>query len=324
LSMNSDSLQRADIRQAEAMLLYYDYSSNHKATDSIIDGILNMEGTRLIIRQMNFARHVEPYQYETILKSLPSGRIPVIEPADTTMRGKLGVFGLEKDVWRNLNWGMKNITTLKERVNSCKEIDLQSAIKEARNFLPARVELDPKLFVVIGGRAGFSAFSGDLIYYDVQVMSMIDERDNRTTNEAELQDFLTHEIHHLGLNKILRQTESALSLNPDEERIWNVLSNLILEGSASYLINGKRDIQILKKDPGFTSYFFEPNRLISRVDSILQVISSGNSPSDNEFSRLTSTMLGHAYHATGAQIVSVIDSAFGIDKVMEMLNDPRL
>ena len=224
-----------------------------------------------------------------------------------------------------MHWAIEHTDILEERLTSLKGIDLyKDAYNLASKNLPQSADLSPSLFVVMGGRAGFAALEGNNIYYDLLVMTVTRAMNQRSfITNPELIEFFAHEMHHIGLTQIIRSKRQTLSLDENKSKVFRFITSLVEEGSASYLINGHRDLELMKKDPGFTNYLEKTDELLNTCESILSTVLEGKIISDNDYDKLTSPMLGNGYHSAGAAILGVIDRVQGFDTIMEILSDPR-
>jgi hypothetical protein len=177
---------------------------------------------------------------------------------------------------------------------------------------------------VAGGRAGAAALDGGNIYFDVLAMSY---RSARGTAEPyagpeTVSRFFAHEAHHLGLGSILEELARELDFDPPEERAFELLRGLVMEGSATYLINADRSLERMRADPQFTEPLGRGLELLGVVESVLgDILDRGLA--GEELDRALAPMLGAGWHTAGALLLEPIDRAYGLPTVMAVLEDPR-
>ncbi len=316
--------KRMNFIQADLMLDLLQNISEGKNCDKLIDSIMNAEGTELIIRQMNIVRKVSQVQYKQILTSLKNNQAPDIKPMDSSERAKRGVAGLINNVRPALRWALENINILRERVYALKSLPVYEKSKDlALKFLPEKVEISPAFFAVIGGRAGAAALDRDRVYFDVLVMSFSAFRGRRAyLRDSEIIEFFAHEIHHKGYGRISKNRRETLILEKNEDRVYQILSSLISEGSATYLINEHRDINKLKIKRGYKNYLKNPDLLLEKCEDLIEKVLAGRFPDLDSFDKANTFMTGNGYHSAGSLILSVIDKAGGLESVMKTISDP--
>ena len=316
--------QQVDSTQAEMMLNLLRSSVVGRVDPRMVGSILDAHGTYLIISQQNISRTVTREQYRTLLLSMSSGELPDIAPADLMERSRRGVEGLRKDVWPSLRWGRTNTSLLAQRIEEVKRLDLShNAVALASRFLPERVALSPRLYVVIGGRAGAASLAGDEIYFDVLATSY--RAANGTLQyptAAQIGEYFAHEIHHLGLSQIIDRTRRRLRLSNSEQRAFNFLTALIMEGGASYLINGHRSLRVMRRDPQFAETLKKSDELVKLSEHVLRSLLEDNLDGE-AYEKATTPFLGSGWHSAGATMLAAIDRVGGLRAVLKVLRDPR-
>jgi putative zinc-dependent peptidase DUF5700 len=178
--------------------------------------------------------------------------------------------------------------------------------------------------VVSGGRAGAAALGGGEIYIDVLAMSFHADRGALAhyPTPAEQVEFVAHELHHQGLGRILDERRSKLRLDARGAKAFDLLSSLDMEGSASYLINGHRDLAAMAKDPQFRDDLARSGDLIALArETLRRVLDEGLA--GDAYDAAVAPMLGSGWHAAGSAMLSAIDRGDGMDAVMRVLADPR-
>lgn len=318
------NIHQADFTQAEMMLSLLRSSANGTVAPQMIESVLNAHGSSLIISQQNISRTVTRDQYGKLLLALNREELPDIVPVDSSERSRRGVEGLRKDVWSALRWGRTNTQLLAERIEEIKRLDLSRNSKAlATRFLPASVDLSPRLYVVMGGRAGAAALEGDEIYFDVLATSY------RAANGAlqyptpsGIAEYFAHEMHHMGLSQILNRTRGNLRLNNQEQRAYSFLTALVMEGSASYMINGHRSLEVMRREPQFTESLNKGDELLKLGEQVLRSVLENNL-SDEAYEKSVTPFLGSGWHSAGAIMFASIDRAGGLKAVMKVLRDPR-
>lgn len=313
-----------DFIQAEMVLSLLRSSADGKVNPEMIESVVNAHGTTLIISQQNISRSVTREQYRTLLLALTREELPEIVPVDGREKSRRGVEGLRKDVWPSLRWGRNNTNLLAERIEEIKRINLfRKSVALATRYLPEKVELSPRLYVVMGGRAGAAALEGDEIYFDVLATSY------RAANGAlqypspsQIGEYFAHELHHIGLSQIFNRTRRHLRLNNQEQLAFDLLTALVMEGSASYLINGQRSLEVMRHDPQFRENLKESDELLELSEQVLRSVLENNLHGE-EYEKATTPFLGSGWHSTGAFLLAAIDRADGLLSVMRILRDPR-
>jgi len=177
--------------------------------------------------------------------------------------------------------------------------------------------------VVIGGRAGAATLEGDEIYFDVLATSYRAVKGTLDyPTPAQVSEYFAHETHHVSLSQILNRTRSRLRLNNREQRAFSFLTALVMEGSASYFINGHRSLEAMRHDPQFMENFEKENELQRLSQQVLRsVLETGL---DGEpYEKATTPFLGSGWHVAGALMLAPIDEAEGLGAVMKVLRDPR-
>ena len=155
-----------------------------------------------------------------------------------------------------LQWGVEHKDMLAARLSAVAAMDVDAGARRlALANLPEPAPLDVPLFLVMGGRAGAAA-SDDGIYFDILVMSFRDP--GHDPGPAQVVAFFAHELHHVGLGRVIDRAQSRLTLDSAGSRAFALLRGLVMEGSASYLINGHRDLAALRRDPAFAAYTAKP------------------------------------------------------------------
>ena len=293
---------------------------------NLIDSLMRMEGTELIIAQLNLSRRVLPDQYRAVLDGLAKGAFPDIEPADSTERSIRGIEGLNEGVWRALTWGVKNTDLLGEQIDSIKRTDIyEEAKRTALTFLPESVDLEPRLFVVAGGRAGAAAIKGKGIYLDILVMT--GSRTVRGTpllTRAEYAEYYAHEVHHRGLDDILRRRYKSATMDIAQRQLFSLLKGIISEGVPTYFINHHRNPNELPATIPVSDKEMPMIDGLKWTQDLIRRTVQREFPTDDEFERANLLMTGNGYHYLGARMLSAIDRAGGMDKVMEAELDPPL
>ena len=314
----------ADFTQADEMLELLEAVPSASAA-ARVEAVLNARGTDLIVAQQNISRKVTKAQYATLLRQLAAGRSPALEPADGSERARRGLEGLLKNVWPSLQWGAAHTGLLLERIGELKKSNpVGQARLIASRFLPEPVTFSSRVFVVLGGRAGAAALDGGDIYFDVLATSY-----SAATGQLgkyplleEQIEFIAHELHHQGLAEIIGRTRRRLNLAPAEARAFDVLTALVMEGSASYLINGHRSLDALRKDPQFAENLGRGDALLSACQDILRAVLEKELEGE-AYDAAVAPMLGSGWHSAGAMLLAAIDRHRGLEGIFEVLRDPR-
>ena len=196
------------------------------------------------------------------------------------------------------------------------------AIPLARKYLPEPVPLAPKLYVVMGGRAGAAAID-DQLYFDVLITAWRNSRGTSAPmSPATVVEFFAHETHHLGYGQILDQKRDSLRLTAAESQAWGFLVATLMEGSATLLINGHEKLADLEKQPDVRPYLDRVPQLLPAMENVLRNALKGPMP-DEGYAEASSAFFDMGYHATGAVLLAAIEKKRGLAGVMEVLADPR-
>jgi hypothetical protein len=319
----SNSTGNTDSEQAEKMLTFLKNVSESESKLEMIDAILETRGMDLIIEQQNKMATINKAQYRILLLSLQNEEMLEIEPVDSSVRAKLGVQRLKNNVAPALKWAIENVDLLEDRLTFLNDLDIGSQAKAlADSFLPEPLRSIPTIFFVIGGRAGY--YAGDeCIYMDLLNMSY-SPKGVKPFVESDIIDFFAHEMHHVGYGDLSKSKRSQLRLNKGENRAFGLISGLVAEGSATFLINGHRDLDLIRNNRRYVKYYNLENDLREICESILHSILSGQIQDDDEYSDATEPLLGMGYHAAGAIITNIIYQTGGLEAIMRVLSDPRL
>jgi hypothetical protein len=265
-------------------------------------------------------------QYRRLLESLPGGAaVPGLEPAGPGVRGQRGLEGLRKDLWPELRWAIEHRELLARRLDELRGRDLgSSALTRAKEFLPDTVTLKPRLFVVMGGRAGAAALDSGQIYFDVLATSYRESTGalGAYPPAPEVIDFYAHEVHHLGLSAIISRTRGGLHLSPAQNQAFDFLEAIVMEGSASYFVTGHRDLNLMRRDPQFALLDHGDSLLTATQKILTTILDPSYSPSS--YDSLVAPMLGMGWHNAGTLLLETIDRAGGFAAVKPVLKDPRL
>lgn len=315
---------RADFSQADLMIRLLEQAEEGAISNALVDSLMSARGTQLIIEQQNISRMVSTHQYQQVLQSLSEGEPPALQPAGGSVRAQRGLEGLEEDVRPSMLWGIRHLDLLSRRVEELRVRDLlSSAMVTAREFLPEEIPLAPCLFVVMGGRAGAAALEGGEIYFDVLATSFRASTGalGSYPSAEEVSDYYAHEVHHLGLSAIIDRVRDGLQLSDAEERVFEFLRATVLEGSASYFVTGHGSLEMLVRDPQFST-LAKGDSLLETAQQILITISDEQLEVAAHDS-VMAPMLGTGWHSTGALILHAIDLAGGFSSVAPVLRDPR-
>jgi hypothetical protein len=321
--------QAPDFTQAEAMLHFLQSCAANTASPQELDRLLALPGTELVVQQQNISRRVTMEQYRSVLQAACVGKIAAVKPTDAGTRAERGVEGLTQDVAPSLLWGRENLPLLESRLGGLRRNhSIGDALPLARKYLPEQVPpeqipLAPKFYIVMGGRAGAAAIE-DQLYFDVLSSSWrASVGKSPYTSPAEVVEFFAHEAHHLGYGQFLDRKRASLQFTPGEDQAWRFLTAIMMEGSATFLINGHETLADLHTTPEFPAYLAKVPELLPAMQDVLRRALAGPI-SDEAYDEATSAFLGMGYHAAGAKMLSVIYDKRGLKGVTEIMADPRL
>jgi hypothetical protein len=312
-----------DFAQAQAMLDFLRSCAGGTASANDVDRIVKLPGTELVVRQQNISRSVSMPQYRRVLEAACAGKVADVEPSKAGTRGEKGVDGLRNDVAPSLLWGRQNLGLLESRLDELRRnSSIANALPLARKYLPEPVQLTPKFHVVMGGRAGAAAIEDDL-YFDVLSSSWrAATAKTPYISPTEVVEFFAHEAHHLGYGQILERKQASLHLAAAESQVWDFLARVMMEGSATFLINGHERETDMQRMPDFPAYWAKVPELLPAMQDILRKALAGPT-TDEEYDQASSAFLGMGYHAAGAKLLSVIYETRGLKGVMDVMSDPR-
>ncbi len=315
----------ADFQQADRMLALLKAASRGAAPAESVASALQAHGTELILEQQNISRCVSRDQYRVVLESLSRDEPPPLEPVDASERSRRGVEGLRKDVWPSLRWGTAHPDLLGERLEALRKSDVRSrAVALARKYLPDSEAPPVRISVVMGGRAGAASLSGGEIYFDVLASSFkaaSGSAANYPTPEEQV-EFFAHEVHHFGLSRTLERQRGGLRLDRAESRAMDLLTSLVMEGSATYLINAHRDLAAMRRDPLYAEFLARGDGLLATCQEILREILKASLDGEG-YDRATAPLSGNGWHSAGAMMLAAIDASGGLDAVFAVMRDPR-
>lgn len=317
-----------DFTQADAMLSLLRACRENKASQNDFDRMISLSGTQLVVAQQNISRRVTMQQYREVLQAACAGKVAGAEPAGPGARAEKGVQGLTKDVAPSIIWGRGHVPLLESRLAELRHNQsIGDAIPLARKYLPSQhgaesIPLNPRLYVVMGGRAGAAAID-DQLYYDVLIMEWRASRGDATPmSPQQVVEFFAHETHHLGYGQILDKKKDSLKLSPAEAQAWDFLVATMMEGSATLLINGHEKLSDLEKQPDVAAPLAKVPDLLPQMDSLLRRALDGPLSEEN-YDQAKQPFLDMGYHATGAVLLAAIEKKRGLAGVMEVMADPR-
>jgi hypothetical protein len=305
------------------MLDYLQSCAAEQASPQEVDHVVGLPGTDLVVKQQNISRTVTMHQYRSVLEAACGGKIAVVKAAEDGTRAERGVEGLTQDVGPSLIWGRENLALLQSRLEELRRNpSIGDAVPLARKYLPEPILLAPRFYVVMGGRAGAAAID-DQLYFDVLSSSWrASIAKTAYTSPAEVVEFFAHEAHHVGYGQILERKQATFHFTQAQNQAWNFLTAIIMEGSATFLINGHEREADLQQMPGFQTYLEKLPQLLPAMQDVLRKALAGPM-TDEQYDRASSAFLGMGYHATGAELLNVIFAKRGLKGVMEVMSDPR-
>jgi hypothetical protein len=312
-----------DFSQAEAMLQLLRSCHEKTVPAGAIDGVLSLPGTGLVVQQQNISRRVTKQQYREVLQAACAGQVAEVKPAEAGARAEKGVAGLTQDVGPSLVWGRDHIALLESQLADLRRNQaIGDATPLARKYLPEQVPLAPKLYVVMGGRAGAAAID-DQLYFDVLISAWRNSRGTAApVSPAAVVEFFAHETHHLGYGQILDRKRDSLALTPAEAQAWGFLVATMMEGSATLLINGHEKLDDLEMQPDVHPYLAKVPELLPAVQNIFRDALKGPM-ADESYAEASSSFFDMGYHATGAVLLAAIEKKRGLNGVMDVMADPR-
>jgi hypothetical protein len=309
-----------DSTQARAMLQLLRSCSKERVAQNQIHHVVGLPGTLLIIGQQNVSRRITSTQYEAILSSACKGEVASIAPSEPGARGEKGVQGLVRDVAPSLIWGREHVPELQSILDSVTRApDFSQVVPLAAANLPERVTLAPKLFFVMGGRAGAAA-SDDGIYIDLLQLRYRNKESSGQQTAGEMVDFFAHETHHVGYEQILYQRKPH-HLSQGQAQAWNFLTAVLMEGSATLLINARGDWSRLENMDHLKPDLARLSLLMPKAQELLARSMKGHLDKQ-QFDDMESLFFGEGFHATGARILGVILRARGKKTVLEVMDKP--
>lgn len=288
-----------------------------------IEQVIRLPGTQLIIAQQNISRRITSAQYRAVLTSACKGEIAHIQPSESGARAEKGVQGLTRDVAPSLLWARDHVDLLKQRIISARENSgFSEIVPLALENLPEKIVLSPKLYFVMGGRAGAAA-SDNGIYIDLLADAWRSrDKNSQPLTPHEMIEFFAHETHHVGYGEILNRRKQQLHLVAGEEQAWSFLTALVMEGSATLLINAHGSWTELEKQDHIKADLSRLPQLLPAAQRLLQGTLSGKM-NDQEYQAAISDFFGEGYHATGARLLYVIEQVQGKRGILRMMDDPR-
>ncbi|WP_041448314.1 DUF5700 domain-containing putative Zn-dependent protease [Anaeromyxobacter sp. Fw109-5] len=310
-----------DVAQAERMLALLGDVAAGRSGLAHVEVVLADPRTDLVIAQMNVGRTVTKVRYAQLLRDFVAGREPRLEP-DADLRAQRGAKAL-RDVLRILRWGAGHTDLLAERLSALRRSDpAAEAYRRAGAALPVPLDRGTRLHIVMGGRAGGAAI-GDDVYFDLLAYSAFESTGEvpAFTPDAAVATF-AHELHHLGLTAALESFPPALHLDPRSARAFGLVKLLVLEGSATWLVDAERDPARLRRDASVARELERGDALLADVERLLQGALSGELDGPAcEAAR--APLLAGGFHAAGALLLQAIDRTGGRDAVLTVLRDPR-
>jgi len=315
------ALDLVDAAQSQAMIDLLDNCHHGTVPPEAIEQFMTLAGTQLVIAQQNISRRITPTQYRAILVSVCKGEIPRLQPSELGARAEKGVEGLAADVAPSLLWGRDHVEFLLQRLAAVKGTQgLDKIVPLALQNLPQKVALSPKLYFVMGGRAG-AATIGNAIYIDLLSDVWRTREKNTPMTPQEIVEFFAHETHHLGYGQILERRKQSLHLAGGRDKAWNFLAALLMEGSATLLVSAHGNWAELEKQNHIQADLARLPQLLPKSQRLLRQLMNGRM-SEEEYQSALSDFFGEGYHATGAWLLNVIQQAQGKRGVFRAMREP--
>lgn len=139
----------------------------------------------------------------------------------------------------------------------------------ARKYLPEQVPLAPKFYVVMGGRAGAAGLDNQHYFDPVSSAWRSSVAKSPATSPAKVVEFFAHAAHHLGYGQILERKQAAYHFTSAENQAWSFLSAVMMEGSATFLINS------LGRIPDSPTYLAKVPELLPAMQGVLRKALAG-------------------------------------------------
>src|SRR5690348_1123537 len=232
---------------------------------AFLEEVMALPGTQLVIAQQNISRRITSEQYRATLASACKGEIARLQPLESAARAQKGVEGLTGDVASSLLWGRDHVAFLRQRLASAKEIQgLGEIVPFALQNLPQKIALSPKLYFVMGGRAGAAAID-NAIYIDLLADAWRARENNAPMTPQQIIEFFAHETHHVGYGQILEGRKQQLRLTGGREQAWNFLAALLMEGSATLLVSAHGSRSEERRVGKESKYGWAPNEQTENI-----------------------------------------------------------
>lgn len=313
---------QVDATQAQAMLGLLRQCSAGPVSAQAIDLVIALPGTQLIIAQQNISRRITTAQYREVLVAACKGEVAHVEPSEAGARAEKGVQGLTEDVAPSLIWAKQHIDELQKRLAMAEaDQNFDGVVPLALKNLPEAVALSPKLYFVMGGRAGAAA-SEQGIYIDLLDDLWRSKEHSEPMTQQEMAEFFAHETHHVGYGRILDAKREQLHLQGGQVQAWNFLVDVLMEGSATLLINAHGSWADLEGQRHIQPDLARLPKLLPEAQEVLQRSMDGKL-SEQEYQTAVSDFFGEGYHATGAKLLYVIEEVRGRAGVLAVMDDPR-
>lgn len=313
---------RVDATQAQAMVEFLRECSVGPVSAQAIDKVIALPGAQLIVDQQNISRRITTAQYRDVLTSACKGEVAHIEPSEAGARAEKGVQGLTGDVAPSLIWARQHVAVLQQRLETAKaNQDFDEVVPLAMKNLPEPVELSPKLYFVMGGRAGAAA-SEQGIYIDLLADLWRSKGHSEPMTQEEMVEFFAHETHHVGYGRILDAKRKQLHLQGGQIQAWDFLVDVLMEGSATLLINAHGSWEDLEGQHHIQADLARLPKLLPEAQEILQQSMDGEM-SGQAYQAAVSDFFGEGYHATGAKLLYVIEEVRGKAGVLAVMDHPR-
>jgi hypothetical protein len=120
---------------------------------------------------------------------------------------------------------------------------------------------------------------------------------------------------------ILDRKKEALHLSVAENQAWSFLQALLMEGSATLLINAHGNWTELESAEHIKPDLRRLPQLFPESQIILQRSIEG-SMNSQQYQSSVSDFVGEGYHATGAKLLYVIERVLGKPGVLTVMDNP--
>jgi hypothetical protein len=198
------------------------------------------------------------------------------------------------------------------------QADLMLQVLSAKPASAAQVDAVNR--TILGAYAADAASLDHDIYFDVLASAYKATIGALSAYPSDQQvlEYFAHEMHHVGLGALVYRLRARLVLDADAARAFELVTAIVMEGTATYFINAHGDLAGMRADPQYADHLAHADDLLATIEQLLGETIAHRMPAE-AFEQAAS-----GYHSAGALIADAIYRAGGKRAIDRVMRDPRL